>query len=106
MPIRSQSEIGQKIRELLGERPQAELARAVGIDPSALSRVITGRRSLDLSELAAVAQFFGVDSEAILFEDDQVFALRADCQSDDIRAAVARCVTIIDNYLLLETAAK
>lgn len=76
------------------------------MDPSALSRVISGRRSLDLSELAAIAEYFGVASETLLLEDDHVFALRADCAGAEIDEAMARCMTIIDNYLLLETAAK
>jgi transcriptional regulator with XRE-family HTH domain len=104
--LRSQTEIGRTIRDLLGSRSQAELARAIGLDPSAMSRVLSGQRSMDLSELAAVAEYFGVSSESLLFEDDQVFALRADCISDEVRASVQQCLDVIDGYLLLETAAK
>ncbi|MGO8685194.1 MAG: helix-turn-helix domain-containing protein [Thermoleophilia bacterium] len=106
MSIRNKSEIGREIQRLLAGRPQADLARVVGLDPSALSRIISGRLSLDLSELAAVANYFGVSSEYLLYENDEVFALRADCANDQIAGAVQQCLTIIDNYLLLETAAK
>jgi transcriptional regulator with XRE-family HTH domain len=90
---------------MLGERSQADLARAIGLDQSALSRVISGQRSLDLSELAAISEYFGVSSESLLFEDDQVFALRADSVSEEVCESVQRCLDVIDHYLLLETAA-
>jgi len=104
--LRSQLELGQTIKALLGERSQAELARAIGVDPSALSRALSGQRSLDLSELAAVAEYFGVSSESLLFEDSQVFALRAGSVGEDVRESLQRCLDVIDSYLLLETAAK
>jgi hypothetical protein len=74
--------------------------------PSALSRVISGKRSLDLSELAAVADYFSISTEELILEDEQVFAFRADAADGEMGRAVAQCFTIIDNYLLLEAASK
>jgi transcriptional regulator with XRE-family HTH domain len=104
--VRDNEEIGRVIRELLGDTSQADLARAISMDPSALSRVISGKRSLDLSELGAIAEFFGISSEDLLLADDQVFALRGDGGDEEVSRAIGRCIELMDNYLLLEAAAK
>jgi transcriptional regulator with XRE-family HTH domain len=84
-------EIAARIRALLEERgdKQAELARVLDIDESAVSKLLSGRRGLAAAELAALCEHYGVRSDVILFgaEEEMVGAiLRAD--EDATAAAV------------------
>jgi phage repressor protein C with HTH and peptisase S24 domain len=47
-------------------KTQAALARETGIDPSAISKMIAGKRALQTDEIAAVAESLQVSSEALL----------------------------------------
>ena len=50
MKVRSDTEVGARIGALLGGRPQRELAEAVAMQPSVLSRALAGERAFNMSE--------------------------------------------------------
>jgi transcriptional regulator with XRE-family HTH domain len=84
-------EIAERVRGLLDERgeAQADLARVLEVDDSAVSRLLKGDRGLAAGELAAMCAHYGVSSDQILFgrsENERVGAiLRADAGADATR---------------------
>jgi len=50
------------------EVPQAEVARATGIDESTLSLVLAGKRNLSRAHIGKLARYFGVEPGAFAFE--------------------------------------
>src|SRR4051812_28568266 len=67
-PYLAQREVGARIAALRDERDvsQRSLAGAVGLDPSAMSRVESGERGLAVDELVAIAGFLGVPVDSLL----------------------------------------
>lgn len=96
--------LGVRIAELRGEMSQQDLARAVGLDPTVLSKIEAGKRPLRIGELVAIARELGIDPTAILDEDAPVFALRGDA-SGDVQQAVQRFEQVMDAYLTLSALA-
>lgn len=96
--------IGERIADLRGEMSQQDLAQAVGLDPTVLSKIEAGRRPLRIGELIAIARELGVDPALLLDEQQAVFALRGDA-SAEIREAVQHCERIVDAYLTLSALA-
>jgi transcriptional regulator with XRE-family HTH domain len=95
-------EIAARIRALLEERgdTQAELARVLDIDESAVSKLLSGRRGLAASELAALCEHYGVRSDVILFgvqEELTGAILRADGDAD-ARNVIARVEGVFADY--------
>jgi transcriptional regulator with XRE-family HTH domain len=92
--------IGRKIEGLLGESSQRELAAAVGIHPSGLNRALKGERKLDLSELVAIADYFGVEPTTLIADEQPVFAMRAELGNDaNVAVAVEKCSDLIEDFL-------
>lgn len=102
MKIRSDAEIGKRIFEALGSRPQRELADAVALQPSVLSRALAGERAFNMSEIADIADYLGVRVEDVLFEEQPVFAMRGGADDEIARETVARCSNLIDAMLQIE----
>jgi plasmid maintenance system antidote protein VapI len=101
---RTDSEIGARIGQLLEEtgRSQAEVAAAIQMDPTALNKVISGRRGLSGTELVLLARELGTAPQALIVEDEQpVFALRASSDAS-IETVMRECEQLIDGYLRLE----
>ena len=96
--------IGERIAELRGEMSQQDLAQAVGIDPTVLSKIEAGKRPLRINELVAMARELGVDPAVLLDEERAVFSLRGDA-SAQVREAVQQCEHIVDAYLTLSALA-
>lgn len=96
--------IGGRIADLRGEMTQQDLAQAVGLDPTVLSKIEAGRRPLRIAELIAIARELGVDPAAVLEEEKPVFALRGDA-SANISRAVQQFEGIVDAYLTLSALA-
>lgn len=95
-------DIAARIRELLEQRgdTQADLARVLEIDESAVSKLLAGRRGLGAGELATLCEHYGVRSDAILFgaEPELVGAvLRADDGADSARL-VSRVQEAFDDF--------
>ena len=106
MGLRDKASVGRRISELLAGRSQRELAESVNITPSTLSRVVSGKRTLNMTELAAIAAYLGVSADDLLFEDKPVFCLRSDGDDGDAQSAVKTCSSLIEEFLIFETAAR
>lgn len=102
MKVRSDTEVGARINGLLGERPQRELAEAVDMQPSVLSRALAGERAFNMSELVDIADYLGVRVEDLLFDEQPAFVRRGDADDAAKLDAVDRCSRLIDGMLQIE----
>ena len=106
MSYRSDEEVVEVIRGMLGDRSQADLAAATGIDPTALNKVFKGTRRLALGELVAIADQLGVDPQELLLDRSaDAIVFRADADQVVLGAVQETCSRVIDNYLTLESLA-
>jgi transcriptional regulator with XRE-family HTH domain len=93
-------QVGKKIQTLLGDTPQRELADAVGVGTSVLSRALTGQRRFDLGELVAIAGFLGIEPTDLIADDAPVFAMRTNAADPEaVTAAIEDCTGLIDDFL-------
>src|SRR5438093_5477146 len=71
VPMATAAEVGARIRDLRErtEMQSQQLAAKVGIDPSAMSNIERGKRSVKTDELARIAAALGVSPLAILSPD-------------------------------------
>lgn len=106
MKIRSDSDVGKRVVALLGSRSQRELADAIGMQRSVLSRALAGERAFNMSEIVDIADYLGVGAEELLFDEQPAFALRGGADDEGSREAVARCSRLIDAMLQLEAVAR
>ena len=107
MSYLTQEQVGRRIAELRAERgvSQRRLAAALGLDPSALSRIESGERGLAVGELVAAAEFLGVETDALLRDDvDAAPLFRNDGGVEEADAAVAEFTAIIDDFFTFEAA--
>ena len=74
MTDQTRAEIGRRLLNLRRERgvAQRELAAAVGVDPSMISRVEKGQRELSGTQLSAAARFLGAAPETLIPQGDGV----------------------------------
>jgi Zn-dependent peptidase ImmA (M78 family)/transcriptional regulator with XRE-family HTH domain len=85
-----------------------ELAEAIGIDPTALSKALSGKRNFKSLEIALIAETMGVPVQYLLADDDEVsapafVAARAQPNSSPaVDAAMARTETMVELDKLLE----
>jgi hypothetical protein len=100
--IRSDREVGARIAGILGDRPQRELADAVAMQPSVLSRALAGDRAFNMSELVDIADYLGVRVEELLFDEQPAFVKRGAAEDEPTQAAVDRCSRLIDAMLQIE----
>jgi hypothetical protein len=98
--VRADIEVGKRILEALGSRSQRELADAVALQPSVLSRA--GERAFNMSEIADIADYLGVRVEDLLFDEQPAFAMRGGADDEVARETVARCSDLIDAMLQIE----
>lgn len=59
--------IGRRLRELRGDRPQKEVADAVGVTPMSISYYESGQKVPGDDVKIALAEFFGKTVEQIFF---------------------------------------
>jgi transcriptional regulator with XRE-family HTH domain len=90
-------EIAERIRRLLDERgeSQADLARVLDVDSSAVSRLLKGERGLAAGELAALCAHYGVSSDHMLFGADDQKSVGAVLRADD-GADATRVVSLVE----------
>jgi Zn-dependent peptidase ImmA (M78 family)/transcriptional regulator with XRE-family HTH domain len=105
--MESASGIGARIRELrerAGIQSQV-LAARLGLDPSAMSNIESGKRALKSSELASIATILGVSPLAILSEDSLLAALpiaaRAQSDAVSVSSALARLTALAELHQVL-----
>jgi transcriptional regulator with XRE-family HTH domain len=100
--IRSDRDIGVRIAGLLGDRPQRELAEAVGMQPPVLSRALAGERAFNMSEVVDIADYLGVPAEELLFDEQPAFVKRGAADDGATNDAIVRCSRLIDAMLQIE----
>ncbi len=71
----------RRLREAAGLRA-TDLAEALGVDPSAVSNLERGRRSVKAAELGTIAGFLGVSQLAILEPDSLLGRLPVSCRTN------------------------
>jgi|GEM_PF-2822457 len=104
-------EIAGRIRTLLEQRgeSQAELARTLDVDESAVSKLLAGRRGLAAAELARLCAHYGVSSDVLLFgvrDGAPVGALlRADAGADAVRV-LERVENAFEDYRYVRALAR
>lgn len=105
----TQEEVGARVEALRGDRgvSQRRLAEAIGVDPSALSRIESGQRGLAVGELAAICEFLGVPTDALLRRNVEPTPLfRNEGGEGEASAALAAFESIIDDFFAFEAAAR
>jgi transcriptional regulator with XRE-family HTH domain len=100
--VRSDAEVGARINALLGDRSQREVAGAVGMQQSVLSRALSGERAFNMSELVDIADYLGVPIEELLFDEQPAFVKRGSADDEATTAAIQRCSRLIDGMLQIE----
>ncbi len=109
MSYLTQQEVGERLAELRAARDlsQRDLAEAIGLDPSALSRIESGERGLGVGELVATADYLGMNTDQLLrTEQDAVPLFRTDGGSEEAEGAVALFASVIDDFFTFEAAAR
>ena len=107
MGFRTAEGIGRRIAQLREDAgiSQRRLAAAIGLDPSALSRVENGARGLAVGELTAIADHLGVDLESILRDDEEAVMLRGEADEESVQSAIVLFDRVIADFFALEAAA-
>lgn len=105
----TQEEVGQRIVELRTDRgvSQRRLAEALGVDPSAMSRIESGQRGLAVSELVGISDFLGASTESLLRRQLTSTPLfRNEGGDTEAVEALAAFEAIIDDFFAFEAAAR
>ena len=102
------NEFGRRLAEVREEAgvSQRRLAKALELDPSAVSRIEAGQRALTAGELVAAADYLGVGIESLARGRDEPFVAWADSEDDDVRGAVSTLRDVIEDFLMFEAAAR
>lgn len=90
-------EIAERVRTLIeshGET-QADLARLLDVDGSAVSRLLKGERGLAAGELAAICAHYDVSSDDLLFGAENANRVGAVLRADE-GADAARVVGLLE----------
>lgn len=104
---RTEEQIIQKIIDLRAAKhvTKKEVASALGVDPSAVSRLESGQRGLAAAELATIAELLGVTAAELLADDEVVTVLRADLGDEKVEAAMEVVDGLVDTYRYLDAVA-
>lgn len=99
-----EAQIIENILRRMEERhtTQLELAQASGIEKTALSKSLAGKRRLNLFELALIADVLELNVNDLLDHEQPVFALRADGRGAEIDDALGQCTAVIEDFLTFE----
>lgn len=73
--------MGQRLRELRGDRRQAEIAKALGIGNSSYTMYENDQREPNYTLLCKIAEFYGVSTDYLLG--------RTECKSPDVEVQAA-----------------
>ncbi len=103
---RTDQKVSETVREMLGDRPQKELAELLGLDPSAVSRALAGKRAFNLREITLIADWVGVEPEEILFTRPSAFAFRCDADAGVCDVASRKCRSIVQDFLAFRAVAE
>lgn len=83
-------------------KTQTELAHETGLEKTALSKALAGKRRLNLFEIASIADVLGLTLDELVADDQPVFAMRATGISDAVlNDAQNECALIVEDFLTL-----
>lgn len=83
-------------------KTQTELSNETGLEKTALSKALAGKRRLNLFEVAAIADTLGLSLDELVADDHPVFAMRAEGISDAVLDDAQReCAAIVEDFLTL-----
>lgn len=105
--MRGSLELGAAIAESRTRQglTQTDLAALLRLDQPIVSQIETGKRGVSVFELAEIADALGVTIGSLLPQEKAVFAMRAaGADSEELRLVQERCLEIMEDYLMLETA--
>jgi len=105
----TQEEIGRRIERFRGDRSvsQRRLADAIGVDPSALSRIESGHRGLAVGELVAISEFLGIPTDGLLRREvDSLPLFRNEGGEGEASEALVAFESLIDDFFTFEAAAR
>lgn len=88
------SNVARIVRTLLTyqDRTRSELALSLGVHVSAVNKALNGRRSWDVNDLAAMAEFFNV-SPALFFEDSERLISATHTRRDPQEGEISKDIT-------------
>ena len=104
-------QIGQTIYALLKERgiTQQSLADGLGISKQVMNKIINGKKVMNVTELARIAQVLGISTDVLLAglvsppaSNLPVFAFRGIATSDEDKETLEVLRTVIGEIRLLE----
>lgn len=100
---RTQNEIGNVVTELRNRSglSQGTVAEALGVDPSAISRIEGGQRALSAVEVVKLAHCLDVPAERILTVDEPMGVLlrAADADHPEIERTCVEVRSVIEDFL-------
>jgi transcriptional regulator with XRE-family HTH domain len=83
-------------------KSQTELSHETGLEKTALSKALAGKRRLNLFEVAAISDALGLSLNELVADDQPVFAMRAEGISDAVLDDAQReCAAIVEDFLTL-----
>jgi transcriptional regulator with XRE-family HTH domain len=101
MGYRTKEQVLEEIVRLRKERgiSQTEVAEALGVDQSAVSKLESGERGMAVAELATIAELLGVSVESLLVEEDEAAVVFRgdDPDAPEVKQAVQQADQLIDN---------
>jgi transcriptional regulator with XRE-family HTH domain len=105
----TQQEVGARIAELRTERGMSQkvVAEAIGVDPSAMSRIESGDRGLAIDELVGLADYFAVSTDDLLRSTvDATPLFRIEGGAAEGNQALSEIESIIDDFFAFEVATR
>lgn len=105
---RSPEELAQRIAELRSSAgvSQRQLGDVLGVDGSTVSRIESAERAVSVGELVGLADYFGVALDDLVRADAPPFWEWAAADDPGVRAAVEEMRQVIDDFRVLEAAAR
>ena len=103
MAYRREEDVVRRIVALREERgvSQRQLAEALELDPSAVTRIERGQRGIAVGELATIAEQLDISVDMLLREDEPVAKFRADTSQPGVTEAMETVGEFLDAYRYL-----
>jgi Zn-dependent peptidase ImmA (M78 family)/transcriptional regulator with XRE-family HTH domain len=96
--------LAERVREAIQRtgRSHADVARSVGMDNTALSKILSGKRKISSLELAKIADATGVAVAALFADDNDVWAASISGRVDVARAPAREATELLESLLDLD----
>lgn len=70
--------VARVLTDALGERSKSEVGRAAGIEQSMISRMLNGRKSINVEELTAICRALGLSPRSVIVDAERIVKQRGD----------------------------